>query len=426
MMVTAIVVVFVATLLIGVPIAFVLGLSSSIPLLITGRIPLNAIPQYMFNGLNSFPQLAIPFFVLAGELMGRSGISKRLIRFCTALLGKIPGALAEVNILVSIFFAGITGAAVADTASVGAVLIPAMKEEGYPADYSAAVTAVSSCIGPIIPPSIILVVYGVAANVSISKLLIAGLIPGILMGVCQGILAFVHAKKRHYPCQEEPFSWREVGKAFLDAVPALIMPALIIGGIMSGVCTATEAASIAVVYSLLFGFATRTIKLKDLPDIIEKAAATIGVTLLLIGIAKLFSIVIALNQIPNKVTAAFLSVSSNKFVILLMINLLLLIAGCFMEISAACIILVPIILPVVVSCGIDPVQFGIIMCVNLAIGLATPPVGPTLYVACRIADCSIAQITKAIFPYLIATFMVVVLVMFIPQIALFLPNLLIA
>ena len=424
-MIATLCIVFVVTLLLGVPIAFVLGLTSLVTLLVQGTIPLNAIPQYMFSGLNSFPQLAIPFFILAGELMGRSGISRRLINFCTALVGRIPGALAEVNILVSIFFAGITGAAVADTASVGAVLIPAMKDEGYPADYSAAVTAVSSCIGPIIPPSIILVVYGIAANASISKLLIAGFLPGILMGLCQGVMAFVHAKRRKYPRREAAFSWKEVGYTFVQAIPALIMPLIIVGGIMTGVCTATEAASIAVVYSLIYGFVNKTIKLKDLPEIICKASITVGVTLLLIGIAKLFSIVIVMTQIPTAVTKVFMSVSTNKYVILLLINLLLLVAGCFMEISAACIILVPILLPIVTTLGVDPVHFGIIMCVNLAIGLATPPVGPTLYVACKIADCSIAEISKAIFPYIVATAVALILCTFIPQISLFLPNLLI-
>ncbi len=415
--------VFLITLLFGVPIAFVIGISSFVVILVQGFIPLNAIPQYMFTGLDSFPLLAIPFFVFAGELMSKTGISKKLIDFCMELFGRLPGALGEVNIAVSIFFAGITGAAVADTAAVGGVLIPAMKDEGYPAPYAAAVTAVSSCIGPIIPPSIIIVVYGIAANASISSLLLAGIIPGCIMGLCQGFLAYFQAKKNNYPKRDIKFSISRLAKSFVVAIPALIMPLIIVGGIMGGVVTATEAAAIAVLYSLLYGFITRTIKLSDLPEIIYKASITIGVVLMVISTAKLFSIVITMNQLPAKLASIFLSSSYNPVIILLCINLLLLVVGCFMEISAACIILTPILLPIATSIGIDPVHFGIIMCVNLAIGLATPPVGPTLYVACRIADCSIAEISKAILPYLIATVIALLLITFIPELSLTLPRL---
>jgi len=414
---------FLLTLLTGVPIALVVGLTSLITIVVQGSIPLNAIPQYMFMGLDSFPLLAIPFFVLAGELMSKSGISKSLINFSLVLFGRMPGALAEVNIVVSIFFAGITGAAVADTAAVGSVLIPAMKEEGYSAAYSAAVTAASSCIGPIIPPSIILVVYGIAANTSIAALLIAGIIPGILLGVTQGVVAYIQAIKNKYPRREQPFSFAILVTAFIKALPALIMPLIIVGGIMGGVTTATEAAAIAVLYSLLVGFISKSIKLKDLPEIIYQASITVGIVLLVISTAKLFSIVIVMNQIPALLTQAFLSFSTNKIVILLLINALLLIVGLFMETSAACIILAPILLPIVVALGIHPVHFGIIMCVNLAIGLATPPVGATLYVACRIAKVSMTEITKAILPYLGASVIGLMLITFIPSISMFLPNL---
>lgn len=416
---------FLITLLFGVPIALVIGISSLVTIMAQGMIPLNAIPQYMFVGLDSFPLLAVPFFILAGELMGRSGISRKLVDFCMVLFGRMPGALAEVNIGVSVFFAGITGAAVADTAAVGSILIPAMKEEGYGAAYSAAVTAASSCIGPIIPPSIVLVVYGIAANVSIASLLIAGIIPGVLLGICQGVLAYFHAKKYDFPRRPEKFSFIELIQKFVKALPALIMPLIIIGGIMGGVTTATEAAAVAVAYSLVVGFVNKSIRLKDIPQIIYNSSITAGIVLLVISTAKLFSIVIVLNQIPTILTGAFLAVSQNKIVILLMINILLLIVGMFMEISAACIILAPILLPVVVGLGVDPVHFGIIMCFNLAIGLATPPVGPTLYVACRIAKVSMAEITVKILPYLGASIVALLLVTFIPKISLFLPSILI-
>lgn len=416
---------FLITLLFGVPIALVIGISSLVTIMAQGMIPLNAIPQYMFVGLDSFPLLAVPFFILAGELMGRSGISRKLVDFCMVLFGRMPGALAEVNIGVSVFFAGITGAAVADTAAVGSILIPAMKEEGYGAAYSAVVTAASSCIGPIIPPSIILVVYGIAANVSIASLLIAGIIPGVLLGICQGVLAYFHAKKYDFPRRPEKFSFIELIQKFVKALPALIMPLIIIGGIMGGVTTATEAAAVAVAYSLVVGFVNKSIRLKDIPQIIYNSSITAGIVLLVISTAKLFSIVIVLNQIPTILTGAFLAVSQNKIVILLMINILLLIVGMVMEISAACIILAPILLPVVVGLGVDPVHFGIIMCFNLAIGLATPPVGPTLYVACRIAKVSMAEITVKILPYLGASIVALLLVTFIPKISLFLPSILI-
>lgn len=422
-MIVSMALVFFFTLLCGIPIALVIGLTSLFTIILQGTIPLNALPQYMFMGLDSFPLLAIPFFVLAGELMSRSGISKSLINFCLVLFGRLPGALAMVNIGVSIFFAGITGAAVADTAAVGSILIPAMKDEGYPPAYSAAVTAVSSCIGPIIPPSIILVVYGIAANVSISALLIAGIIPGVLLGLCQGILAYIHAVKHKFPRRSERFSFSRLLFTFIKAIPALIMPLIIVGGIIGGVVTATEAAAIAVVYSLLVGFANKSIKIKDLPEILFRSSITVGVVLLVISTAKLFSIVIVMNQIPTMLTNAFLSISSNSIVILLMINLLLLIVGCFMEISAACIILAPILLPIVTALGVHPVHFGIIMCVNLAIGLATPPVGPTLYVACRIAKTSMSEITKAIIPYLGASVVALLLITFIPALSMTLPNL---
>jgi len=416
-------IVFLVTLLFGVPIAFVVGIASLVTIIIQGVIPLNAIPQYMFIGLDSFPLLAIPFFILAGELMGRSGISRSLIDFCLVLFGRMPGALAEVNIGVSIFFAGITGAAVADTAAVGSILIPAMKKEGYGAAYSAAVTSASSCIGPIIPPSIILVVYGIAANVSIASLLIAGILPGILLGVCQGILALFQAIRHKYPRRSEKFSIIQLVQAFIRALPALIMPLIIVGGIMGGVTTATEAAAIAVVYSLFVGLVNASIKFKDLPEIIFKASITVGMVLMVLATAKLFSNVLVMNQIPTMLSDAFLSISSNPVVIILMINLLLLIVGMFMEISAACIILAPILLPVVVQLGFDPVHFGIIMCVNLALGLATPPVGATLYVGCRIAKVSMAEITTAILPYLLASIVALLIITFVPEISLLLPSL---
>lgn len=420
-MILTIPLIFLTVLLLGVPIAFVIGVTSLATLLIQGTIPLNALPQYMFIGLDSFPLLAIPFFVLAGELMSKTGISKRLIDFTMVLFGRLPGALAQVNIGTSIFFAGITGAAVADTAAVGTVLIPDMVKEGYTKEFSAAVTAASSCIGPIVPPSIILVVYGVVSNTSIASLLIAGIIPGVLMGVSMGIVAWILAIKHKFPCREEAYSFSKLSKAFIHAIPALLMPLIIVGGIMGGVFTATEATCVAVVYSLVLGLFTRTLKLADLPGVCIRTSVVTGVVLLIISAAKFLSIMLVMNQIPAALTKLFLSVSDNGIILLLMINILLLIVGCFMEISAACIILAPILLPVVTNLGIHPVHFGIIMCVNLAIGLATPPVGPTLFVACKIADTSMEKITMAIWPFLLASVVALILITFIPWLSMVLP-----
>lgn len=421
-MTLAIPIIFLAVLLLGVPIAFVIGITSLATLMIQGTIPFNALPQYMFIGLDSFPLLAIPFFILAGLLMSRTGISGRLIDFTMVLFGRMPGALAQVNIGTSIFFAGITGAAVADTAAVGTVLIPAMKKEGYTAAYSAAVTAASSCIGPIVPPSIILVVYGIAANASIASLLIAGIIPGVLMGLSMGVVVWFQAIKHKFPRREESYSFKKLVSAFIKALPALLMPLIIVGGIMGGVFTATESACVAVVYSLLLGLFTKTLKISDLSDVGIQASVVSGVVLLIISTAKFFSIIMVMNHIPAALTNLFLSVSDNRVIILLMINVLLLIIGCFMEISAACIILAPILLPVVTNLGIHPVHFGIIMCVNLAIGLATPPVGPTLFVACKIGKTSIEEITMAIWPFLLASVAALLLITFVPWLSLVLPS----
>ncbi|MBA7567895.1 TRAP transporter large permease [Candidatus Atribacteria bacterium 1244-E10-H5-B2] len=422
-MAIVIVLTFLSLLIIGLPIAFVIGLTSLIIIRIQGTMPLNAIPEYMFFGIDSFPLMAIPFFILAGEIMTETGLSKRLIHFAQVLVGRIPGALAQVNILTSIFFAGITGAAVADTAAIGSIMIPAMGEEGYSAKYSAAVTAASSCIGPIIPPSIILVVYGVAANTSISSLLLAGIIPGIIMGIAMAIIAYFQAVKYKFPKIEETLNLLLLASAFWKAIPALLMPIIIIGGILGGVFTPTEAACVAVVYSTALGFITKTLKFKKIPSICIRASVTTSIVLFIISAAKFFSIILIINDIPFQVTHFFLSLSNNPLLIIFFINILLLLVGCVMEISAACVILVPILLPVVTQIGLNPVHFGMIMCVNLAIGLATPPVGPTLFVACRIARISIEEITEAIWPFLLALVSALLLITYFPDLTMFLPNL---
>jgi C4-dicarboxylate transporter DctM subunit len=422
-MVTLLAVVFFGLLLLGHPIAFTLCLTSLVLLVVEGSLPLNAVPQYMFMGLDSFPLMAIPFFVLAGEIMVETGISRRLVDFAMVLLGRIPGALAQVAIATCVFFAGVTGAAVADAAAVGSVLIPSMKKEGYPASYATALVAAASAIGPIIPPSIILVVYGIAASTSIASLLIAGVVPGLLMGLALGITVYVQAKRHGFPRRAATLSVGAVLAAFWRALPALMMPGIIVGGIALGICTPTEASCVAVVYSAGLGLWTRTLPLRQVPAICLRSSVVTGMVLFIIAAARLFSVLLVMYEIPVRVTNLALSLSHNAYVILLIINVLLLIAGCFLEISAACIILVPILLPVVTKLGVDPVHFGIIMCVNLAIGLIHPPLGPALFVSCKIGEVSIEETVKDLWPFLVSLIAVLLVCTYWPALVLCVPRL---
>jgi tripartite ATP-independent transporter DctM subunit len=422
-MVTLLAVVFFGLLLLGHPIAFTLGLTSLVLLLVEGSLPLNAVPQYMFNGLDSFPLMAIPFFIVAGEIMVETGISRRLVDFALILLGRIPGALGQVCIATCVFFAGVTGAAVADAAAVGSVLIPSMKKEGYPDTYAPALIAAASTIGPIIPPSIILVVYGIAASTSIASLLIAGIVPGLLMGLALAVTVYVQAKRHNFPRRADRLSPSVVLGSFWRALPALLMPGIIVGGIMFGVFTPTEAACVAVVYSVFLGFVTRTLSIKQIPTICLRSASVTGMVLFIIAAAKLFSILLVMYEIPVQVTNLALSLSNNVYIILFIINVLLLITGCFMEISAACIILVPILLPVVVKLGVNPIHFGIIMCVNLAIGLITPPLGPALFVTCKMGGVSIEETVKALWPFLLSLIAALLVCTYWPSLVMFMPRL---
>jgi C4-dicarboxylate transporter, DctM subunit len=312
---------------------------------------------------------------------------------------------------------------VADAAAFGSVLIPSMKKEGYPASYATALVAAASAIGPIIPPSIILVVYGIAASTSIASLLIAGVVPGLLMGLALGITVYVQAKRHGFPRRAATLSVGAVLAAFWRALPALMMPGIIVGGIALGICTPTEAACVAVVYSAGLGLCTRTLPLRQVPAICLRASVVTGMVLFIIAAARLFSVLVVMYEIPVRVTNLALSLSHNAYVILLIINVLLLIAGCFLEISAACIILVPILLPVVTKLGVDPVHFGIIMCVNLAIGLIHPPLGPALFVSCKIGEVSIEETVKDLWPFLVSLITVLLVCTYWPALVLWVPRL---
>ena len=415
--------VFIISLIIGVPIAFCLGLSALISLIFIKQIPLVVIAQKMFTGLDVFPFMAVPFFILAGDLMNRSGITKRLVTFSDVLVGHIKGGLANINIVSSMFFAGITGSAVADTSAIGSMMIPAMTEKGFDIDFSAAVTASSSVIGPIIPPSIPMVIYALLSGSSVGALFLAGVFPGILLGIFLMLVSYVISSKRNYPRRVRKMQIKEILMHCLNAIIPLIMPVIILGGILSGIFTATEASGIAVVYSLIIGFFVyRNLKLIDLKEISISTAKTTGMVFLVIACANMFNWVISIERIPQLIETFFTTYISNQYLFLLVINIMFLILGCFMEGTAAMIITVPIFLPIAEAFGVNPIMFGAIVVLNLMIGLITPPVGLCLYVACGISNISLERISKAVIPFLIAEIIVLFIVTYCPPVTLWLPK----
>jgi tripartite ATP-independent transporter DctM subunit len=417
-------IVFILTLIIGIPIAFILGISSLVYLIFYCNMPLIVIGQRLFQGADSYVLLAIPLFILVGHLMSRTGVTKDLINFADLLVGRLPGGLAQINVVVSIFFAGLTGAAVADTAAIGSILIPAMKKQGYSAEYSAAITTASSIIGPIIPPSIIMVIYGSITGMSISALFIAGFVPGILIGLGLMVAAFYYAKKENHPHREKSFSWREGISITKNSLIALMVPVIIIGGILTGKFTPTEAGAVAYGYVLLIGiFVYKKLTIKDIIDSLYKSAVTSGVILLIISVAELFSLFLAVEHIPEQVAAIITSITTNKYVFLLMVNIFLLFMGMIMETGANVILLVPILLPIALNFGIHPLHFALIMLVNLNIGLTTPPLGVCLFVAAPIAKTSMEKIVVRVIPLVAMEVAVLLFITYIPELILFVPRL---
>lgn len=411
-------------MLIGIPIAFSLGMSSFCSLLIWGKIPLRIMVQRMFTGLDSFTLMAIPFFMLAGELMLEAEMLDNLVKFAEALVGRIRGALGHVNILASMFFAGITGSASADVAALGPIEITMMKEAGYEVDYSAAVTAASSTIGPIIPPSIPMVVYAVAAgNVSIGGLFIAGFIPGFLLGGSMMIYHYFLSVKRNFPYRKTPISFRKFLTTFKETILSLLMPAIILFGILGGIFTATEASAVAVAYAFIIGFfVTKKLNFKKIRKALLQSGLTTGMALFLISTANIFSWILATQQIPQLATNFFLSISHNPLVYLLLVNLLLIVVGGLMDNLAALIIFTPILSPIATMLGINPLHFGIVMVVNLVVGLITPPVGLCLFMACTISKISLERIVKQIWPFVLIEIGVLFIITYVPSLILFLPK----
>jgi tripartite ATP-independent transporter DctM subunit len=417
---------FAFLLFIGVPISFSIGISTIVTMLLSIEAgpALTTVAQRMATGLDSFALLAIPFFILSGQLMNRGGIARRLIDFAKALVGMFPGGLAFVNIMAAMLFGSISGSAVASSAAIGGFMVPMMKKEGYDLNYSAAVNITSATTGLIIPPSNILIVYSLASGgVSIGALFVAGYFPGILIGILLMMVAGVIAYRKKYPVSQR-IELKDGILRFLNALPSLFLVVLVIGGIVAGYFTATEASAIAVLYTFILSVLIyREVKWKELPKILLDSTATTAIVMLLVGASMAMSWVISYENIPQNVSAALIEISNSRIIILLIINIMLLLVGTFMDMTPAVLIFTPIFLPVVIQLGVDPVHFGIIMVLNLCIGLCTPPVGSVLFIGCGIAGTSIAKVVKPLLPLFIAMLVSLLLITFIPQISLFLPRL---
>ncbi|MFV0334242.1 MAG: TRAP transporter large permease [Tropicimonas sp.] len=415
--------VFVGGLIIGVPVAVTLGLSSAAYLLFSG-IPLVVMPQKVYAGMDVFVLLSIPGFILAGNLMNRGGITNRIIRFANAIVGWIRGGLGLTNISASMLFGGITGTAVADAASIGAVMIPGMKKAGYPADFSAAVTAASSTVGPIIPPSVPMIIVGALSGISVGKMFLAGAVPGILMGVAMMVTCYVISVRKNFPRQE----WQglgEVARSFGDAFWALAMTGLIIYGLLSGIATPTETAVVASVYAFVVGaFVYGELPMRAVPRILVDSAVSSAAILVLVGLANVFGWILVSERIPQAIADAVLSVTDNRFLVILIINLLLLFVGMFMETIAALIILFVPLLSLAQAVGIEPLHFATFAVLNLMIGLTTPPVGVCLFVCANIARLPLGPVIRAIFPFLLTNILVLLAVSYYAPLATWLPSLL--
>ena len=415
---------FIALILLGMPVAYALGLSA-----LVGAwwidIPFDALMIQVAGGVNKFSLLAIPFFVLAGAIMAEGGMSRRLVAFAGVLVGFVRGGLSLVNIVASTFFGAISGSSVADTASVGSVLIPEMERAGYPREFSTAVTVSGSVQALLTPPSHNSVLYSLAAGgtVSIASLFMAGIMPGLLLSAVMMGLCMIFARKRNYP-KGEVIPLRKALKIAGEAMWGLMAMVIILGGILTGIFTATESAAVAVVWSFFVTmFIYRDYKWRDLPKLMHRAVRTISIVMILIGFAASFGYILTLMEIPMKITTAFLTLSDNRYVILMCINVMLLLLGTVMDMAPLILILTPILLPVIIGIGVDPVHFGMIMLVNLGIGLITPPVGAVLFVGAAVGKVTIENTVKALLPFYVALFMVLMLVTYVPAISLWLPNL---
>ncbi|HAT4301533.1 TPA: TRAP transporter large permease [Clostridium perfringens] len=423
---TAIAIVFPILLLLGIPISITIGISSIFGILptLSWDVAVLTGAQRIFTGISSFSLLAIPFFVLAGTIMNSGGIALRLVNFAKVLSGKLPGSLAHTNVVGNMLFGAVSGSSVAAAAAIGGTMAPLQKAEGYDKNYSAAVNIASAPTGLLIPPSNSLIIYSlVSGGTSVAALFMAGYIPGILWGLSVMVVAFILAKKYKYS-SKYTITFKEAIKIFIDALPSLALIFIIIGGIVGGVFTATEGAAVAVVYSFILSFFFyKSIKLKDIPRILLETVEMTGIIIFLIGVSSIMSWVMAFTNIPNAITELLLGISSNPIVILLIMNLVLLIVGTFMDLTPAILIFTPIFLPIAKNFGMDSVQFGIMLIFNLCIGNITPPVGNTLFIGCKVGKTIIEEVIKYLLPFYGGILVVLMLVTFIPEISLFIPKL---
>ena len=417
--------VFLFLLLIGLPVFFGLLAAPGLLLYFNGQErDITLLYRNVYNGIDSFPLMAIPFFMLAGELMNRGGITMRLVEFSQAFMGHLRGGLAHVNVLSSMLFAGLSGSAVADTSALGSMLIPAMEKQGYSRKFAAAITAASSVIGPIIPPSGIMIIYAYVMGESVAALFLAGVIPGAMVGIGLMLMVKFMANKYDFPIATNKYTWPERGKASLKAFFPLLTPVIILGGILGGIFTPTEAAAVAVAYALFIGiFVLRSLKISDLSGVITRAGITSSVVLLLVGAAMAFKTFVSLSHAPEQLAAFILTLTSNPLLLLFLINILLFIVGMFLDAGPAIIILGPILGPIFINLGIDPIHFAIIMSVNLTVGLATPPMGLVLFVASAVSGERVEAIAKAILPFLAVEIVVIFLITYIPALSMTIPRL---
>ncbi|MCI8629761.1 MAG: TRAP transporter large permease [Firmicutes bacterium] len=412
-------------LVLTVPIGFSLGIASLAYILYTKQLTFGFIAQNLVTGCDSFPIMAIPFFVFAGELMGGGGISRRLLNVANVFFGRIRGGLAIVTVVVCMFFAAISGSGPATVAAVGGMVVPTMLQKGYDRKFVLALIAAAGSIGVIIPPSIPMVVYSVTTNSSVSKLFLAGFVPGLLIGLVLIGYSYFFAVSHGYKGDEEPFSAKKALKEVKDSIFALLSPVIILGGIYGGIFTPTEAAAVSVIYSLVIGcLVYKELDLKQLMTVTKNACETTATILIVIGCAAGFSKVLTLGRIPTTVATFLTTMTDSKILILLLINILLLIVGCFMETLCAIMILAPILFPVVTALGVDVTHFGIIMVVNLAIGFITPPLGVNLFVASRVGETTLDDVIKGIIPFLIVMIVVLLFITYVPAISMLLPDLL--
>jgi len=406
------------------PIGISMGLASAGAILYKGGMPLTILAQKMFTGLDSFPLLAVPFFVLAGLFMETGGISARLVRFASVLVGHIRGGLAQVVIVATIFFSGVSGSSAADTAAIGSIMIPSMVKRGYPRPLATAIVAAAGGMGVNIPPCIIMVLYGIAANTSIGYLFAAGFLPGVLSAVALMIMVYFVAKREQLPREVQP-AFREVVKAGVSAIPPLLMPIIILGGILTGIFTATESAVVAVVYGVFLSMGVyRELHLRDVPGLLVNAARLTGMIMLVVGMSTTFAWIVTVERVPQMITEFVLSLSPGPWAFLLFTNVLMLIVGMFIDATPAMITFTPILYPIALKLGIDPVHFGIVMVTNLGVGFVTPPVGMTLYVSTAIAGIRIDQVVKPLLPFLAVMVAALLAITYWPEMILLIPRLL--